>query len=276
MTVVEVVAIALAIGVGIGGGVRWLMRNRTHLSFSAAVLAGMIGSAIGAGAVSVIAGIMRAGEDSGDAEPFYEQDFPTPVVLLTILAAILFTFLVLLIATRISREPDLSAAELVVAGETAEVEFKSSARYNQHTGQRDPKLELVIAKTIAAFANSAGGVLLIGVADDGSVLGLDNDYKFMKKPDNDRYELWLRDHLSVTLGADTAAAVRVDFPSVSGSEICEIRVSRSDRPIFVTPTKGKAPELWVRVGNSTRELSIDQAFAYGARQWGRRQLRRVG
>ncbi len=105
------------------------------------------------------------------------------------------------------------AAELVVAGETAEVEFKSSARYNQHTGQRDPKLELVIAKTIAAFANSAGGVLLIGVADDGSVLGLDNDYKFMKKPDNDRYELWLRDHLSVTLGADTAAAVRVDFPS---------------------------------------------------------------
>ena len=151
MTVVEVVAIALAIGVGIGGGVRWLMRNRTHLSFSAAVLAGMIGSGIGAGAVSVIAGIMRAGEDSGDAEPFYEQDFPPPVVLLTILAAILFTFLVLLIATRISREPDLSAAELVVAGETAEVEFKSSARYNQHTGQRDPKLELVMAKTIAAL-----------------------------------------------------------------------------------------------------------------------------
>ena len=95
MSIVEVLAIALAIGVGIGGGVRWLMRNRTHLSFSTAVLAGMIGSALGAGAVSVFAGLVRASEDSGNAEPFYEQDFPPPVVLLTILAAVIFTFLVL-------------------------------------------------------------------------------------------------------------------------------------------------------------------------------------
>ncbi len=276
MDIVEVLVIALAIGIGIGGGVRWLMRNRTHLSFSTAVLAGMIGSALGASVVSALASAIRSREDSGASEPFYDRDFPTEVVLLTLLAAVVCTFLVLLLATRFSREPELPAAELAVAGETAKVEFKSSARFNHHTGQRDPKLELVISKTIAAFSNSAGGVLLIGIADDSSVVGLDNDYKFMKKPDSDRYELWLRDHLTVTLGADAAAAIRVDFPLVSGSEICEIRVPRSDRPVFVTPTKGKPPELWVRVGNSTRELAIDQAFAYGSRQWGRRQLRRVG
>ena len=90
----------------------------------------------------------------------------------------------------------LTAAELVAAGESAQVEFKSTARCNLHTGQRDDKIEMVISKTVAALANSGGGDLLIGVDDDGKALGLDDDLKFMKQPDLDRYGVWLRDHLS--------------------------------------------------------------------------------
>ena len=38
-------------------------------------------------------------------------------------------------------------------------------------------LETAVLKTIAAFLNSRdGGTLLIGVADDGTVHGLDSDY----------------------------------------------------------------------------------------------------
>jgi predicted HTH transcriptional regulator len=34
-----------------------------------------------------------------------------------------------------------------------------------------------VVTTISAFMNSAGGILLIGVQDDGSVYGLEKDFK---------------------------------------------------------------------------------------------------
>ena len=282
MDLLQVMLAALVLGIVIGGGVRWLMGGRTHLSLSSAIVAGIIGSGLGAGTTSLLVGLTDAGSQSllDNSQPVLDREVPPEFLLMSlvvgILASLIYTFLVLTIMTKFSQQPKLSAAELVLMGESANVEFKSSARYNLHTNQRDPKIELVVSKTVAALANSEGGVLLIGVGDDGSIAGLANDYKFMKKPDNDRYELWLRDHLAATLGADAAAAVRVEFPQVSNIEICRIDIPRADRPVFVSPGKGKAPELWVRIGNSTRELPIDEAFVYGSRQWGRRQLRRVG
>ena len=273
---------ALALGVVIGGGVRWLMGGRTHLNLSSAIVAGILGSGLGAGTMSVLIGLTDAGAQAllDSSQPLLDRELPPEWLLVTLIAGIAaslaYTFLVLTVMTKLSEPPQLSAAELVLMGESANVEFKSSARYNLHTNQRDPKIELVVSKTVAALANSDGGILLIGVGDDGSIEGLANDYKFMKKPDSDRYELWLRDHLAATLGADAAAAVRVEFPQVSNTEICRIDIPRADRPVFVSPGKGKDPELWVRIGNSTRELPINEAFAYGSRQWGRRQLRRVG
>jgi predicted HTH transcriptional regulator len=43
-------------------------------------------------------------------------------------------------------------------------------------------LEKVISKTIAAFMNSEGDTLFIGVDDDdGNVVGLENDFQLLKK-----------------------------------------------------------------------------------------------
>ena len=73
-------------------------------------------------------------------------------------------------------------AELMSAGESNRVEFKSSARWNLHTGARDDKMELAIAKTVAGFLNSDGGTLLIGVDDDGRAIGLVHDFSTVKAP----------------------------------------------------------------------------------------------
>ena len=50
---------------------------------------------------------------------------------------------------------------IISQGESATVEFK----------QRFPPTD-VIAKVLAAFANTNGGILLIGIADDGSIVGI--------------------------------------------------------------------------------------------------------
>lgn len=36
-------------------------------------------------------------------------------------------------------------------------------------------MEKAVLKTLVAFLNSKGGTLLIGVADDGTVIGVDED-----------------------------------------------------------------------------------------------------
>jgi predicted HTH transcriptional regulator len=59
--------------------------------------------------------------------------------------------------------------------------------------QPNPKLlEKVIAKTIAAFMNSAGGTLFIGVDDEGYPVGLQNDYGTLKKQASDGFEIEVR------------------------------------------------------------------------------------
>jgi len=61
-----------------------------------------------------------------------------------------------------------------------QTEFKGTLRVNLHTGQNDVKLEHAVLKTLAAFLNSKGGTLFVGVNDDGEVIGLEND-KFLNR-----------------------------------------------------------------------------------------------
>lgn len=48
--------------------------------------------------------------------------------------------------------------------------------------------------------NAEGGTLVIGIADDGTVLGIENDFKSLKRPDKDGFEQVLRQVLIVFLG----------------------------------------------------------------------------
>lgn len=162
--------------------------------------------------------------------------------------------------------------ELLRAGESERVEFKSTARVNLHTGAKDDKMEQVVAKTLCAFLNADGGALLIGVDDDGVPLGLEPDFGTLKAPDVDRYELWLRDLLSNTLGQNAAAMVHVEFarlPDAQGvaRDLCRVTAPAAPSPVYLRPSKSAAPELWVRLGNSSRQLTVDSATEYVMHRW---------
>ena len=79
-----------------------------------------------------------------------------------------------------------NAEELIKRGESKTLEFKSTLRWNLKEDRKDDKFVThATLKTIAAFLNTEGGDLLIGVADDGSIVGierdqLESDDKFMR------------------------------------------------------------------------------------------------
>ena len=108
--------------------------------------------------------------------------------------------------------PQSSVADLLTLGESQTVEFKSTARWNLHTGQAEKKMEHVIVKTVCGFLNAEGGTLLIGVDDSGVPIGLTNDMSTLgNKANRDGYELFLRQHLDNSLSTRSVGTVRIHF-----------------------------------------------------------------
>jgi hypothetical protein len=151
-------------------------------------------------------------------------------------------------------------------GESAMLEFKSSMRWNIRANLQDKKMEDIILKSIAAFSNGYGGTLMIGVNDEGVVLGLEADYSTLKEPNKDSFELHLRNLINSNLGKDFATThLNIWFPIKDGAEFCQIDIKRGNEPKYLKMPNQygqKAAKFYVRSGNSSQELSIDEASKY--------------
>lgn len=184
-------------------------------------------------------------------------------------SALALSFAVAGIAAALSRNSaPVDVAALVQGGETNRVEFKETARWNVRENRKDARMEQVVAKTVAAFLNSQGGTLVIGATDDGRAVGLERDFSTLRVPDADRFELWLRDMLSTALGRNAAALPRITFTEIDGHEVCAVQCPPAPQPVFLSLAKdGSSTDLWVRVGNSTRSLGVDEAVTYVRQHW---------
>lgn len=160
---------------------------------------------------------------------------------------------------------DPEIAKLVEAGESGQVEFKSTLRWDLREKKKNPELEKVVVKTVAGFLNAEGGTLLLGVADDGSVVGLEPDFRAIKKANRDGYELFLTDLLLKAYGHNLAPCLRVTFHPLDGKEVCRVTVEKSPRPVFLK--EGNDEALYIRAGNSTRRLSTKETVEYCKTQW---------
>lgn len=157
------------------------------------------------------------------------------------------------------------AALLVKQKESKTLEFKSTLRFDLKLGQNNPKVVThAVLKTIAAFLNTDGGDLLIGVADDGTVLGLDAD----GFENHDKFLLHLTEQVRNALGDLAATLIDPRIQSVDGVPVCLVACPRSSQPIFL---KWKETELspegdfFVRQGPGTRKLS--EPLPYVGERW---------
>jgi hypothetical protein len=155
--------------------------------------------------------------------------------------------------------------DIIAEGESGELEFKSSLRWSYKEEMANKKLEVVIMKTIAAFSNSDGGTLLIGVQDDGEILGLDKDYSLLDG-DADGFELHVRNLLNNFLGKVKASKIHITFPMINEVEVCRIDILKADEPVFLDIVdEGKSikeEKFYVRSGNSSQELKMSEANEY--------------
>jgi predicted HTH transcriptional regulator len=118
-----------------------------------------------------------------------------------------------------------------------------------------------VLKTIAAFLNTEGGDVLIGVADDGSIVGIEKD----QLESDDKFMRHLAQVVRNGLGDRAGTCIDPKTQVVQGRTVCVVSCQRSPEPVFLKWNGTEAvPEgdIFVRSGPGTVKLSPDSAREY--------------
>ncbi len=151
---------------------------------------------------------------------------------------------------------DEEVGVLIGEGESGKLEFKSTLRCNLHTGKFDKRMENAVLKTLAAFLNASGGVLMVGVDDEGNPLGLEVD----GFSNEDKLLLHLNTLILNHLGGEFSQLIRASMHTVNDTRILMVEALRSPQPVFFRRDKDEI--FYVRSGPSTAVLSPSELIAY--------------
>lgn len=164
---------------------------------------------------------------------------------------------------------DTSVQEIIKKGETKEIEFKSSLRYCLREKKPMSHIEHSAFKNIAAFLNTNGGVLLIGVEDNLNVIGIDTtDYPTFKDSDkNDAFLKHFDNLLAKFLGNDFNSIVGIIIESIDGKKVAKICVKeKAPEPVFLN-INGKSEEFYIRRSASAVALTSKEILSYTKLHW---------
>jgi hypothetical protein len=148
----------------------------------------------------------------------------------------------------------------IAEGEGQYVEFKSSFSWDYRQQRVNKDLNKAVMKNVVAFMNTTGGVILIGVDDEGEILGLEPEFETMKKPNPDGFENLFNMAFNKMVGVQFSDYVSVDFESIEGKIVCRILTLPASEPVYLTYSNKE--EFYIRTGNSSQPLAISQAVNY--------------
>ena len=120
----------------------------------------------------------------------------------------------------LGKRPDI--ARLLMEVEHDQLEFKSSLRFDYKAGKVSRDLEKAVMKTVAAFLNSRGGHLVIGVNDARKPIGLENDYQTLQRKDSDGFENHFTQAFNNMIGPEFRNLIKLWFHNVDGHDICVV------------------------------------------------------
>ncbi|PAP76375.1 ATP-binding protein [Rubrivirga marina] len=159
---------------------------------------------------------------------------------------------------------DADTARVAAAGESDRVEFKSTLRRALNPQVPDRVIEHEVLKTVAAFLNTDGGTLLIGVDDGGQPLGLDHD----GFDSDDRMLLHLKNIVERSLGVAAFSSLSFRVVDLGGQRVLRVDARPAPEPTYLTD-KVESDAFYVRTGPSSTSLSLRHAVGYIARTFPR-------
>jgi len=148
-------------------------------------------------------------------------------------------------------------SDLIAIGEGEDFELKSTLRWNLNADKKDENITHSCIKTIAAFLNSNGGKLLIGVSDEGGYLGIAKD----RFKNNDKFMLHLTNSIKQSLGENVFENIRIKIIPVDEYNFCLIECEKSSELVFCRK-KGGDENVYIRIGPSSAVLPPSRLEEY--------------
>lgn len=151
---------------------------------------------------------------------------------------------------------------LIREGESKNVEFKETFSLDVRKQTKEKDIKASSIKTIAAFLNSDGGVLLIGVNDSGVITGLDTEIEKFHKADNihksrDKFLLDFKNTLKHQIGEQFYTFINHRFVKVDSQVILFVECKASPMEVYVDNK-----DFFVRTNPSTDQLEGPKLVAY--------------
>ncbi len=145
---------------------------------------------------------------------------------------------------------------LIRQGEGETLEFKSTMRKNLKSGKLGKEIEIAWLKGLVGFMNTHGGILLIGVDDEGSILGIDAD----EFSNEDKILLHFKNLLSQHIGLEFSNYMNLIIHEIEGKTILVIECERANRPVFLYHKNEE--DFYIRSGPASVKLSISKVLKY--------------
>ena len=197
----------------------------------------------------------------GSAKPFYIRSVETAEIYANIIKDA--------VDRSLSRKPEESKKmpilDLVLEGESSKLELKQTFRWDVKLKDTNKALEKAVIKTVAAFLNSDGGNLIIGVDDSGSIYGLEDDYNSLVRKDRDGFENHFNQVIKNMIGAEFRRYIDLSFEKIEDKDVCLVSVSPSPKPVYVTVNGDE--EFFIRTGNTTSPLKVSEVNSYIETRW---------
>lgn len=151
---------------------------------------------------------------------------------------------------RKKRKYQISIEEGLKKGECQTIEFKETLEIDVNTNAPSQIVLNSALKTVAAFLNSSGGTLFVGVSDKHEIKGLERDFRLCRKKNVDGFQLKLRDLLCFRFHPTPWGKVNIIFEPFNNLVVCGLNAQPLPKP-EVVHFDG---EVYIREGNTTRKL----------------------
>ena len=140
--------------------------------------------------------------------------------------------------------------------ESKTLEFKSTIRFNLHSEKNDKAIEQAWLKSVAAFLNTEGGVLIMGIDDAGNIQGIEKD----NFENIDKASLHVKNLISKFLGIEFMKFVNIHSGIINKKPIIAMVCKQSTKPAYINISNEEL--FYIRIGPSSTKLTISQAIEH--------------
>ncbi|MBD80513.1 MAG: hypothetical protein CL840_16470 [Crocinitomicaceae bacterium] len=146
--------------------------------------------------------------------------------------------------------------KLIEKGESKHLEFKSTVRYHLKAERNDKVIEMAWLKGIAGFLNTEGGIMLLGITDDGDVHGIEMD----NFDSEDKCRLHIKNLITRYIGVESLGYLNIQFVTVDSRQIVIIETEPASNPFYVQVNN--EDQFYIRTGPASSKLSVSETVEY--------------